>query len=268
MVRYFLKRLGMMLVALFMIILLTFVIEHSIPGGPFTSDRKVTPEVEAALNEKYHLNDPLPKQFLDYLVGILHGDLGPSYKYTGKEVTDFISNGFPVSAKLGGITVIFVVLASLPLGILGCSEKWKMAGYAGHGHCDDRSHDSVVCHCFHFDLCIFISAELAADVRTGQLEGLCAPGYYAGRLFRQLSGAPDAFQPAGGDGTGLHPDGPCERALRDKGHFQACIAECTDSCHHSAWTDDRKPADRKLCRRADLCNSGSGRTFCKQCFPA
>ena len=52
MVRYFfLKRLGMMLVALFMIILLTFVIEHSIPGGPFTSDRKVTPEVEAALNE-------------------------------------------------------------------------------------------------------------------------------------------------------------------------------------------------------------------------
>ena len=99
MVRYFLKRLGMMLVALFMIILLTFVIEHSIPGGPFTSDRKVTPEVEAALNEKYHLNDPLPKQFLDYLVGILHGDLGPSYKYTGKEVTDFISNGFPVSAN-------------------------------------------------------------------------------------------------------------------------------------------------------------------------
>ena len=127
MVRYFLKRLGMMLVALFMIILLTFVIEHSIPGGPFTSDRKVTPEVEAALNEKYHLNDPLPKQCLDYLNGILHGDLGPSYKYTGKEVTDFISNGFPVSAKLGGITVIFVILAALPLGILAAVKngKWQ-----------------------------------------------------------------------------------------------------------------------------------------------
>ena len=127
MVRYFLKRLGMMLVALFMIILLTFVIEHSIPGGPFTSDRKVTPEVEAALNEKYHLNDTLPKQFLDYLNGILHGDLGPSYKYTGKEVTDFISNGFTVSAKLGGITVIFVILAALPLGILAAVKngKWQ-----------------------------------------------------------------------------------------------------------------------------------------------
>ena len=116
-----------MLASLFMIILLTFVIEHSIPGGPFTSDRKVSPEVEAALNEKYHLNDPLPKQFLDYLGGILHGDFGPSYKYTGKEVNDFISNGFPVSAKLGGLTVLFVVLASIPMGILAAVKngKWQ-----------------------------------------------------------------------------------------------------------------------------------------------
>ncbi len=58
MVRYFMKRLGMMLIALFLIILVTFVIMHSIPGGPFTSDRNVSEEVEAALNEKYHLNDP------------------------------------------------------------------------------------------------------------------------------------------------------------------------------------------------------------------
>ena len=78
MIRFFAKRLAMMLVALFLIILLTFVIEHSIPGGPFTNDRRVSPEVEAALNEKYHLNDPLPKQFFDYLGGILHGDFGPS----------------------------------------------------------------------------------------------------------------------------------------------------------------------------------------------
>ena len=127
MIRFFAKRIGMMLIALFMIILLTFVIEHSIPGGPFTNDRKVTPEVEAALNEKYHLNDPLPKQFLDYLGGIVRGDFGPSYKYTGKDVNDFISNGFPVSAKLGGLTVIFVVLASIPMGILAAVKngKWQ-----------------------------------------------------------------------------------------------------------------------------------------------
>ena len=127
MVRYFMKRLGMMLIALFLIILVTFVIMHSIPGGPFTSDRNVSEEVEAALNEKYHLNDPLPKQFFDYVGNLLHGDFGPSYRFTGKTVNDFIKNGFPVSAKLGGVTILFVILASIPMGILAAIKngKWQ-----------------------------------------------------------------------------------------------------------------------------------------------
>ena len=62
MFRFILKRLGMMLLAMFMIILLTFSIMHAIPGGPFTSDKKVSAEVEAALNEKYNLDKPLPVQ--------------------------------------------------------------------------------------------------------------------------------------------------------------------------------------------------------------
>lgn len=127
MVRYFIKRIGMMFIALFFIILLTFVIMHSIPGGPFTSDRKVTPEVEAALNEKYHLDRSLPEQFLEYLNGIVHGDLGPSYQYTGKRVNDFIRDGFPISAKLGCVTIFFVLLAAVPMGILAAVKngKWQ-----------------------------------------------------------------------------------------------------------------------------------------------
>ena len=127
MIKYFAKRLGMMVVALFMIMLLTFVIMHSIPGGPFTSDRAVSEEVEAALNEKYNLDAPLPEQFFDYLKGVLHGDFGPSYKYTGKTVNDFISNGFPVSGKLGLITIIFVLIAAIPMGILAAVKngKWQ-----------------------------------------------------------------------------------------------------------------------------------------------
>lgn len=127
MVRYFLKRLGIMLAALFMIILLTFVFMHSVPGGPFTSDRNVSEEVEAALNAKYHLDDPLPKQFVDYLSGVMKFDLGPSYRYTGKTVNEFISNGFPVSGKVGGITILFVVLAAIPMGIVAAIKngKWQ-----------------------------------------------------------------------------------------------------------------------------------------------
>lgn len=127
MFRFILKRLGMMLLAMFMIILLTFSIMHAIPGGPFTSDKKVSAEVEAALNEKYNLDKPLPVQFFSYLGGILHGDFGPSYKYTGKTVNDFILNGFPVSARLGAVTIVFVLLAAIPMGVLAALKngRWQ-----------------------------------------------------------------------------------------------------------------------------------------------
>lgn len=127
MARYFVKRIGMMLIAMFMIVLLTFVIMHAIPGGPFTNDRPVSKEVEEALNAKYHLDLPLPQQFLEYLGGVVQGDLGPSYKYKGRNVNDFIAMGFPVSAKLGGVTIFFVLLAAVPMGILAAVKngKWQ-----------------------------------------------------------------------------------------------------------------------------------------------
>ncbi|MFA9465050.1 MAG: ABC transporter permease [Velocimicrobium sp.] len=127
MVKYFAKRFAMMLIALFMIVLITFVIMHSIPGGPFTSDRKVSEDVEKALNEKYNLDAPLYEQFFEYLGNLLKGDMGPSFKYTGKSVNDFIANGFPVSAKLGGITILFVLLAAIPMGILAAVKngRWQ-----------------------------------------------------------------------------------------------------------------------------------------------
>ena len=127
MVKYIAKRLVMMLVAMLAIIVLTFCLMHAVPGGPFTSDRKATPEVEAALNEKFGLNDPLPVQLLRYMGGLLHGDFGPSYKYTGKTVNEFIETFFPVSAKIGLITVVFVLLAAIPMGIFAAVKngKWQ-----------------------------------------------------------------------------------------------------------------------------------------------
>lgn len=127
MIKYFAKRFIIMIAALFMIILITFVIMHSIPGGPFTRDRKVSKEVEQALNEKFNLDAPLHEQFFVYLKGLSKGDLGPSYKYTGKTVNEFIANGFPVSGKLGGITIIFVLLTALPMGIVAAIKngRWQ-----------------------------------------------------------------------------------------------------------------------------------------------
>lgn len=127
MYRYILKRIAMTFLTLFIIILLTFIFMHAVPGGPFTREKQLPPKVQEALNQKYHLDDPLPKQFFDYLKGLARLDLGPSFKYQGKSVNDFISEGFPVSAKLGLITLVFIVLIALPLGILAAIKngKWQ-----------------------------------------------------------------------------------------------------------------------------------------------
>jgi oligopeptide transport system permease protein len=112
---------------LFFVILLTFMLMHAIPGGPFTRDRKLPAAVEEALNAKYHLNDSLPKQFVDYLKGLAVFDLGPSFTYAGRTVNEFIGTGFPVSAKLGGAAIVFVMLLSIPRGVFAAlnSGKWQ-----------------------------------------------------------------------------------------------------------------------------------------------
>lgn len=127
MLKYILKRLVTIIITLFIVVLITFIFMHAVPGGPFTREKELPPKVEEALNKKYHLDDPLPKQFFDYLKGLVRFDLGPSFKYQGKTVNDFIANGFPVSAKLGGVTLLFILLTAIPLGILAAIKngKWQ-----------------------------------------------------------------------------------------------------------------------------------------------
>jgi oligopeptide transport system permease protein len=124
---YVVKRILLMFATLFFVILLTFVLMHAVPGGPFTRERQLPPAVEQALNEKYRLNDPLPLQFLDYLRGLLRLDLGPSYIYAGQRVNDFIAGGFPVSARIGALAILFVILLAIPLGVFAAlnSGRWQ-----------------------------------------------------------------------------------------------------------------------------------------------
>ena len=125
--RYIFRRLVMTLITLLLITLLTFMLMHAVPGGPFTRDKQIPASVLAALEKKYHLDEPLYKQYVDYLRGLLSFDLGPSFKYTGKTVNDFIESGFPYSGKLGLITLVFVLAASIPMGILAAlrNGRWQ-----------------------------------------------------------------------------------------------------------------------------------------------
>ncbi len=125
MTKFVIKRLLTMLLTLFVILTLTFFIMHAIPGGPYSAGKRLPPEIQAALDEKYHLNDPLWMQFFDYVKGILHFDLGPSFKYEGLSVNDLIAQGFPTSATLGLLSMLFTLLLSIPLGILAALKQGK-----------------------------------------------------------------------------------------------------------------------------------------------
>lgn len=127
MARYVVKRVLFMFVALLVIATITFFMMHAIPGGPFTSDRNLPPDVEAALRDKYRLDDPIIVQYGNYMLGLFRFDFGPSFKYEGMQVNDLIAAGFPVSAQLGLVTMAFALAIALPMGIIAALKngRWQ-----------------------------------------------------------------------------------------------------------------------------------------------
>lgn len=127
MIYYVIKRIAAMLATLFAVILLTFTLMHAVPGGPFTAERKLPESVEKALVKKYKLDAPLHEQFFDYLKGLATFDLGPSFKHEGRSVNEFISEGFPLSSRLGLMSIAFTLLLALPLGGISAIKngKWQ-----------------------------------------------------------------------------------------------------------------------------------------------
>ena len=125
MLRFIAKRILTMLLTLFVIMTLTFFIMHAIPGGPYSAGKRLPEEIQAALDEKYRLNDPFYVQFFDYMSGVLHFDLGPSFKYEGMSVNDLIAQGFPTSATLGLLSMLFTLALSIPLGVLAALKRGK-----------------------------------------------------------------------------------------------------------------------------------------------
>ncbi|MFN4211650.1 MAG: ABC transporter permease, partial [Devosia sp.] len=120
---YILQRLGMMLLTLWAIVTLTFFLMHAVPGGPFVSERMLAPEIEAALNAKYGLDQPIWVQYLAYLRGIITFDLGPSFKYPGISVNTMIADGLPVTLQTGLLAVICVIALGIPLGIIAALNR-------------------------------------------------------------------------------------------------------------------------------------------------
>ncbi|MGV6802163.1 MAG: ABC transporter permease [bacterium] len=120
---YIIKRLLSAIPTLLIIVAVSFFMMRIAPGGPFTSDRNVTPAIEANLNAKYNLDDPLPIQFVKYLGDVLQGDFGPSFKYQDFTVTQLLLDGLPVSATLGIISLTVAVFFGSLLGVIAALRQ-------------------------------------------------------------------------------------------------------------------------------------------------
>lgn len=127
MLRYILKRLMAGILTIWVIITITFVLMHAVPGNPFQmkEENKTPPEVMARLEQKYGLDKPLWQQYLRYLNDILHGDFGISFKKADTSVNEIIDRGFPASAKVGVIAVVVSVIMGLALGIVSAIKRGK-----------------------------------------------------------------------------------------------------------------------------------------------
>lgn len=129
MMMYICKRLAGTVIVLWVIITITFGLMHAIPGGPFTQEKKLPPAVMATVEERYHLNDSLWDQYVDYVRHVAVLDLGPSYKYPGKTVNAIITETFPISAELGLISLLLAVGTGIVCGMIAAWYKNRWIDY-------------------------------------------------------------------------------------------------------------------------------------------
>lgn len=130
MIKFIFQRLLQLLPVLLIVITVTFWMSRKAPGGPFSSDRKASPQVIAKMNAYYHLDRPLLEQYFGYLEGlILHGDLGPCYTYPTESVNQVIARSFPVSLRVGSLALLLSLLIGLPLGVWAAVKKNTWGDY-------------------------------------------------------------------------------------------------------------------------------------------
>ncbi len=123
---YIIKRIGLAILTVWVVITITFFVMRAVPGGPFMSEKAVTPAAQAALEAKYGLDKPLMEQYGTYLKDIVTKfDFGPSLKQRGRTVMDIISDGMRTSAKLGVIAAVGATVVGIVLGALAALRRNK-----------------------------------------------------------------------------------------------------------------------------------------------
>lgn len=125
MTKYIIKRILLAIITVLIICAITFFAMHAVPGGPFNSEKALSPATIDALNKRYNLDKPVVTQFFMYMKGLLHGDFGVSLK-NGREITDIIKESFPTSAKLGLMAVTIALISGTVFGSIAALMRNKL----------------------------------------------------------------------------------------------------------------------------------------------
>ena len=123
MLRFALLRILSAIPTLIFVVALAFMLVRAAPGGPFDDERALPPEIEANIQSAYHLDEPLPAQFMRYFKGLLRGDLGPSYRYREYTVSELIAEGWSASFLLGGLALVLALVVGMGAGLLAALKR-------------------------------------------------------------------------------------------------------------------------------------------------
>jgi len=131
---YILQRLFYAVPTMLVMIIVCFVLMHIAPGGPFTSERPLPPQVLANIEARYGLDQPYWKQLLDYLWNIIaHFDFGPSFQYKDRDVNDVIAQGFPITLTYGILSFLVASVVGISLGVAAAIRHNSWLDYLSVG---------------------------------------------------------------------------------------------------------------------------------------
>jgi oligopeptide transport system permease protein len=129
MFRFAITRLLQAVPVILVVISITFLLVHAAPGGPFSADKAVPPEVLKALEAQYNLDQPLWQQYMGYLGDVVRGDFGPSFKYPGRSVNELIASGLPATAELAFYAMLVALIIGASAGVFAAMRPNTMQDY-------------------------------------------------------------------------------------------------------------------------------------------
>lgn len=297
MIQYGARRSVYLLGVMVVVSLITFFIMHQVPGGPFSREKQLSPTTLANLNAKFHLDDPLYRQYTDYMIDLLiptitTGDqtaysvtedyliniklpasdtamlrwinFGPSYRSQTRSVNDILREQLPVSAQLGMASLMIALAIGVPLGTLAALRKNTLYDYFSMSTAILGVSVPVIILGPLLKYVFAVELGWLPTQGWGSMEQLVMPGLCVGLCAVRAAGPSDARQPAPGSERRLHSHGVCKRTPPAPGDRGACAEKRDDSGGDRVGAVVCRVDHRDVCDRACVWHSWHGIVLCDQ----